>query len=418
VPTTIDWLNRIIYPDRADMVQVQVTPVAVYQLNINDFRLQLTELLGDVFGMPNVDTHIYNPPVTVAGVTLARVMEIINSYTVTFLPDSAWAVDITGGNSNISDRTNPNNVSVRSANSAGLQDSESLQAASFGGVVALHPTNGVPGTTFPRGTRQTPVNNLADAATIARERGINTILVMESMTLTTETVDDGFRFLADNVNTTYVTLDPSVGIANAIFENMHITGTLDGNNVFQSCRMGNCDYLSGILRNCGLEGTLTLNGAGECDLINCFSAFAGAGPGQIATVDMGGSGATVLVRNYAGGIALTNYSGGGAVSIDMDSGRVVVGADVTAGDIYIRGIAAVTDGSTGTAVIHDDTLNRGINLAEKILRNRRETNPTTGKQRVYDDDSVTVLLEGDLFEDIAGTTPYQGSGADRADRLE
>jgi hypothetical protein len=59
-----------------------------------------------------------------------------------------------------------------------------------------------------------------------------------------------------------------------------------------------------------------------------------------------------------------------------------------------------------------------LGLVLKILRNRRETDPGTGQQRVYDDDSVTVLLEGDLFEDIAGTTPYQGQGADRADRLE
>lgn len=57
-------------------------------------------------------------------------------------------------------------------------------------------------------------------------------------------------------------------------------------------------------------------------------------------------------------------------------------------------------------------------LVLKILRNRRETDPDLGKQRVYDDDSTTVLLEGDLFEDVAGTQPYQGQGADRADRME
>jgi hypothetical protein len=56
-------------------------------------------------------------------------------------------------------------------------------------------------------------------------------------------------------------------------------------------------------------------------------------------------------------------------------------------------------------------------LVLKILRNRRITDPTAGTQRIYDDDDVTVLLEGDLWEDVAGTQPYQGQGADRADRL-
>lgn len=70
------------------------------------------------------------------------------------------------------------------------------------------------------------------------------------------------------------------------------------------------------------------------------------------------------------------------------------------------------------ALLSEDADNATIQLIEKILRNRRETNPTTGKQTVYDDDSTTVLIEGDLYEDVAGTQPYQGQGADRADRME
>jgi len=49
---------------------------------------------------------------------LARVVEIINGYTITF-ENTAYAVNIVGGNSNISDVVNLNLVSVRSANSAG-----------------------------------------------------------------------------------------------------------------------------------------------------------------------------------------------------------------------------------------------------------------------------------------------------------
>ena len=359
MPTTVDWLNRIIYPDRADMIQVQVTPIPIYQLNIDDFRLELTFLLGDVPGMPFIDTHIYNPPVTVSGVTLARVMEIINSYTVTFLPDSAWAVDIVGGNSNISDRTNPNNVSVRSANSAGLQDAESLQQTAFGGQVAIDIINGVPGTTFPRGTRSTPVSNLADAHIIAEERGLGEFLIVNSMTLATETVADGYTFTADNLSVTTVTIDPSVDITNAIFTDITVQGTLDGNNIFRSCHMLDCEYVSGSLYNCGLEGTITLGGGGQASLIDCHSEFAGGGVGQLATLDMGGM-ASLVVRGYSGGLALENYAGGGAVSIDMNSGRVIVMPDVTAGDIYIRGVSSVEDLSTGTATVYDQTINNSI----------------------------------------------------------
>ena len=64
-----------------------------------------------------------------------------------------------------------------------------------------------------------------------------------------------------------------------------------------------------------------------------------------------------------------------------------------------------------------DPLTAEVAFVLKLLRNRRETDPGTGKQRVFDDDSVTVLVEGDLFEDVAGSQPYQGQGADRADRM-
>lgn len=56
-------------------------------------------------------------------------------------------------------------------------------------------------------------------------------------------------------------------------------------------------------------------------------------------------------------------------------------------------------------------------LVLKLLRNRREQDPSDGSVTVYDDDSTTPLVSGVAYEDIAGTQTYQGNGADRIDRL-
>ena len=56
-------------------------------------------------------------------------------------------------------------------------------------------------------------------------------------------------------------------------------------------------------------------------------------------------------------------------------------------------------------------------VASKILRNRHDTDPDTGEDRIYDDDGVTVLLRGALWENVAGTVAYRGQGANRRDRL-
>jgi hypothetical protein len=109
----------VIFVPKADMTLVQTSPFEIRELDVNQFHLALKDLEDNVDGQVFPTTHNHNPPVTIGGVTLARVVEIINGYTVTF-EDGNYAVNIVGGNSNIADVTNLNSVQVRSANSAGL----------------------------------------------------------------------------------------------------------------------------------------------------------------------------------------------------------------------------------------------------------------------------------------------------------
>lgn len=63
------------------------------------------------------------------------------------------------------------------------------------------------------------------------------------------------------------------------------------------------------------------------------------------------------------------------------------------------------------------SMGEAVNIIAAILRNKTITDPVAGTFTVYDTDGTTVLLEGDLFQDAAGTTPYAGSGAERRERL-
>ena len=100
------------------------------------------------------DTHRHNPPVDVGGVSLARVVEIINGYTLTF-EDGQYAVNLYGANTNAADVVNVNQVSVRSSNSAGLVTSAAIEYGEYGGGVTIDVINGEPGSSredhkFPR----------------------------------------------------------------------------------------------------------------------------------------------------------------------------------------------------------------------------------------------------------------------------
>lgn len=116
---SINWFSRVISVPKADMTLVQTAPYEVRELNLNNFRLTLKDLEDDEAGMAYMRTHNHNSEISVGGVTLARVLEIINGYTVTF-EDGQYAVNLAGANSNVSDVVNLNQVSVRAANSAGM----------------------------------------------------------------------------------------------------------------------------------------------------------------------------------------------------------------------------------------------------------------------------------------------------------
>ena len=116
---SIDWSTSVITVPKADTTLIQSTPTEIRELNINTFRLALKDIEDNETGITYPTTHSHNTTVSIGGVTLARVVEILAPYTVTF-ENGTYAVNLVGANSNISDRTNVNSVSVRSANSAGL----------------------------------------------------------------------------------------------------------------------------------------------------------------------------------------------------------------------------------------------------------------------------------------------------------
>lgn len=115
---SIDWPTRVISVPRADMPVTQVSP-EIRELDLDAFRLELKSIEASEEGMSFLDTHRHNTTVTLGALTFARVIEIINGYSVTF-EDGTYTVDLVGANSNVGDVTNPNQVSVKSNNSAGL----------------------------------------------------------------------------------------------------------------------------------------------------------------------------------------------------------------------------------------------------------------------------------------------------------
>lgn len=150
---TVDPTTFVISVPRADLTVVQTSPTYIYNLPLNDFRMWLKDWEdgGDTTGgITFLKTHDHNTEVTLGGLTFARVIEILAPYTITF-EDGQYAVNLIDANSNVSDRTNVNQVSVRAANSAGLvtstasvttADVEAISAAVWDKLTADHEAAG------------------------------------------------------------------------------------------------------------------------------------------------------------------------------------------------------------------------------------------------------------------------------------
>lgn len=113
---SIDWGTKIINVPKSFLTFVSGTN---YQLDTNTFRIALKGLEDSADGMPFPITHNHNTTVLLGGIEYARVIEMINGYTITF-ENGAYSISLLGSNNNILDAVNLNQVSIRANNSAGL----------------------------------------------------------------------------------------------------------------------------------------------------------------------------------------------------------------------------------------------------------------------------------------------------------
>jgi len=360
---TINWGTFVINVPRNDMLLIQSSPTEVRELNINNFRLSLKDLEDDEAGIVFPKTHDHNPSVTVSGVQLARVVEILDPYTITF-EDGQYAVNLVGANSNIADKTNVNQVSVRSANSAGLIQTREIEYSSFQNRVSIDVVNGVAGTDYPIGTAVLPSNNYTDAKFIAELRGLNTFYLLSDSTLTDGINLNDFIFEGRSKLSSTLTIDPSASVTNCTFQSVTIQGTLDSNCFIRDSIIENLSGVEGDIHGCEIEGIVTLSGSAGLEIWNSYSGRRGAAdPGVI---DMGGGGTNCAIHNFSGHIKIRNMSTYGIVGVSTSSGaNVTIESTVSAGMVHLIGNLKLVNNSTGTTNVITDYI-----TSQKYMSNR------------------------------------------------
>ena len=119
----------------------------------------------------------------------------------------------------------------------------------------------------------------------------------------------------------------------------------------ERCSTNGLNYVNGILFNVALNiEPITLGGTKQAMFLDCYSSVSGVGT---PIIDLGGTGQSLAMRQYVGGVRIKNRTGTDPVSIDMASGHVIIDATCTGDPITIRGSYKLTVEAGATTPIVD-----------------------------------------------------------------
>jgi len=296
--------------------------------------------------------------------------------------------------------------------SATLQEQAALQYSSYNGGVTVDLTSSNTGIEYPIGTPQQPVNNFSDALSIISQQGLPGVLFVIGDATVAESEDyRGIIFVGESQTKSELNIDSAAQVDGCEFYDATVVGTLDGDCRIKNCTIGTLNYINGIIEQCLLEvGTITLGGSAEAHFLDCWSGVAGT---STPIIDMGGSGQELSLRNYNGGIKIVNKSGSDPISIDLNSGHVILNSDVTNGEVVIRGIGKLTDNSVGANVNIQDFVNPGTLAAAVWLHEDGVflKDIEGGKWKIignqmifYKDDNTTEVARFNLFDSAGSPT--------------
>ena len=302
-----------------------------------------------------------------------------------------------------------------SASSATTQQQEDIEFASFNGGVTIDVINGAAGTTGDIGKPRSPVNNVPDALIIGSTRGLpKQLFIIGNITFTTGQDLTDYKIEGQSALKSIITVDAGALVVDVEFRACTIQGSLDTESSLRDCIVKNITSFEGFITDCSLDGTIVLAGSAETFIINCVDATAGGGA-AIATIDMGGSGRGLVVRNFEGGLELINKTGVEEVSIGVSNGRVVLDPTVTNGEILIRVSAGeVVDNSVGATVTANSVLNP-TTIAEGVwdepLTGTTHNLETSAGRRLRQLEEAFVHASGTIVGVTDGHTFTLDSGA-------
>jgi len=191
------------------------------------------------------------------------------------------------------------------------------------------------------GTNRNPVNNIADANTLAGALNLKRFMLTPASSVT---------FAATQTDQEWNGGTIALGgqnIGSSTFKECIISGVGTGTlATYEECTfLATTVGASTRMRRCNFAGNITIGAAGVYIFRDCATAVLGA---AIPVIDFGAAigASTVNLRNYTGGVEVQNMLTGDALFVE-GVGDLTVNANCTAGSVTVRGIIGLTNNGSG-----------------------------------------------------------------------
>lgn len=226
--------------------------------------------------------------------------------------------------------------------------------------VYIDTDNGVAGTDGDIGTPTNPVNNLADATTIANANNLKAFKLRGEITLLQSYDDWTFEAIAAE-DSAKINLNGQ-SVNDSHFVRTHVSGAGIGEVDGLRCDLNGISGISGTFHDCGFYNTIELAAGEPTTFHGCYSEVPGSGRPLITFT----AGATANFRNYSGGIEVFGMVAGNIASIDMNPATTFIGPTNTGGELLVRGTGLVFDTSAGTTLIDQSIQSQATSIIKRI----------------------------------------------------
>jgi hypothetical protein len=244
-----------------------------------------------------------------------------------------------------------------------VQDLVSRQVVYEEGAIWIDTNNGSAGAVdFVNGTSRNPVDNIADANTLAVSLGFTQFKVAPLSVITFAATQASQNFFATNA----IIALGGQNINFSQFIGAVISGVSTGAANFDKCMVGTSTIGPSKLSECGIMGVVTCASAGNFFFDQCFGSTADP------VIDMGAAvgNTSLFLQGYKGELEIRNLGQTGTDVVNFSGdGHLILASSCVGGTVNIRGNVNFTNNGSGVTVNQDARFELSRILADAVAFN-------------------------------------------------